>query len=124
MRVSGCLSGWNAAMPDEAQDDDLVMSLVDLALARPEGEREAYLRSACEQNPELFAEVWKYVQWDQRMKGFLLDPVCPPLDERRFQPGELLDGRFRIVREVAQGGMGVVYEVWDEKLDRRIAVKC
>ncbi|MFN0168163.1 MAG: protein kinase domain-containing protein, partial [Bryobacteraceae bacterium] len=41
-----------------------------------------------------------------------------------FQPGELLEGRFRIVREVAQGGMGIVYEATDEKLDRRVAVKC
>lgn len=28
------------------------------------------------------------------------------------------------MREVAQGGMGVVYEVVDQKLDRRIAIKC
>ncbi len=44
--------------------------------------------------------------------------------EHPFEPGELLDGRFRIVREVARGGMGIVYEAVDEKLDRRIAVKC
>jgi eukaryotic-like serine/threonine-protein kinase len=40
-----------------------------------------------------------------------------------FAPGELLAGRFRIVRESARGGMGVVYEARDEKLDRRIAIK-
>jgi serine/threonine protein kinase len=44
--------------------------------------------------------------------------------EHPFEPGELLDGRFRIVREIAQGGMGVVYEAVDEKLQRRIALKC
>ena len=38
--------------------------------------------------------------------------------------GELLSGRFRLVRRIAQGGMGVVYEAFDEKLDRRIALKC
>lgn len=38
--------------------------------------------------------------------------------------GELLSGRFRVVRRIAHGGMGVVYEAFDEKLDRRIALKC
>ena len=37
--------------------------------------------------------------------------------------GEVLDGRFRIVREIAQGGMGVVYEAFDLRLNRRIALK-
>lgn len=41
-----------------------------------------------------------------------------------FQPGDLLENRFRIVREVARGGMGVVYEAEDQKLQRRIALKC
>src|SRR5689334_14614142 len=39
-------------------------------------------------------------------------------------PGQLLAERFRIVRRIAQGGMGVVYEAYDEKLGRRIALKC
>ncbi|MCX6621570.1 MAG: serine/threonine-protein kinase, partial [Acidobacteria bacterium] len=39
-------------------------------------------------------------------------------------PGQLLAERFRVVRRIAQGGMGVVYEAFDEKLGRRIALKC
>jgi tetratricopeptide (TPR) repeat protein len=39
-------------------------------------------------------------------------------------PGQLLADRFRVVRRIAQGGMGVVYEAFDEKLGRRIALKC
>jgi len=101
------------------------MSLVDLALERAPAEREAYLRTACEHDSQLFDEVRKYVDAEERMNGFLLDPLYPsPSFELRLEPGELLDGRFRIVREVAQGGMGIVYEAQDEKLDRRIAVKC
>ena len=112
-------------VPNQAQDDDQVMSLVELALARPVDDRETYVRGACAGDSELFSRVWQYVQWEERMNGFLLDPVFgPELHEHPFEPGELLDCRFRIVRKVAEGGMGVVYEAVDEKLERRIAIKC
>src|SRR5579862_7209981 len=101
------------------------MGLVESALARPADQRESYVKSVCAHDSELLEEVWKYVEWEERMKGFLLDPLYPQLiSEQVFEDGELLDNRFRIVREVAQGGMGIVYEAWDEKLDRRIAIKC
>ena len=45
-------------------------------------------------------------------------------DPGLFIPDELIGGRFRILREVAHGGMGIVYEAVDEKLDRHIAIKC
>lgn len=112
-------------MEHKAQDDDLVMNLVELALDQPEHERRAYLQRACDGETEVFEQAWEYVQWESRMQGFLLEPLySPPLNEHPFEPGELLDGRFRIVREIAQGGMGVVYEAIDERLDRRIAIKC
>jgi serine/threonine protein kinase len=111
-------------MPNKAQDDDLVMNMVELALMHTACDREAFLRRTCGDDSELFNEVWRYVQWEERMEGFLLEPLCTALaDEHPFEPGDLLDDRFRIVREVAQGGMGIVYEAFDEKLQRRIALK-
>src|SRR2546427_4013946 len=56
-----------------AQDDDLVMSLVEVTLAQPKQERELYLSSVCAHDSELFKEVRKYVEWEERMNGFLLD---------------------------------------------------
>src|SRR5215472_2656122 len=109
----------------EAQDDDLVMSLVESALARPSHEREDYIREMCAGDTELLTQVQNYVCSEERMNGFLLDPlVSPASDEHPFEPGQILEHRFQIVREVAEGGMGVVYEAKDEKLGRRIAIKC
>jgi len=48
----------------------------------------------------------------------------PQRAEDPVAPGQLLAGRFRVMRRIAQGGMGVVYEAFDEKLGRRIALKC
>jgi len=110
---------------NRVQDDELVMSLVDLALARPGEERAAYLANVCAGNSELLKQVRHYVEWEERMGGFLLDPLFPSAEaEEPFAPEELVDARFRIVREVARGGMGIVYEAVDERLERRIAIKC
>ena len=101
------------------------MTLLELALTRPEDEHEAYLRSACGSDSGMFDKVWSYIQWEKRMKGFMLDPLHPQAEVvRPFEPGQQLINRFRIVREVAQGGMGIVWEAVDEKLDRRVALKC
>src|SRR5882724_1384875 len=37
--------------------------------------------------------------------------------------GQLIDGRYRISREIAVGGMGVVYEAKHAKIGRSVAVK-
>src|SRR5262245_12347093 len=86
----------------KAQDDDLVMDLVEQALAKPKQERSAYVREVCGDDTELRSRVWLYVEWEERMQGFLLDPLYPQASrEPFFTAGELLDRRFRIVREVA-----------------------
>ena len=105
-------------------DDDLIVRLVEGMLATPESEREGYLRGACAGDGDLFGEVWSRVQWEERMKGFLAEPVPWRMTDRFFEPGQLLAERFRLLREVGDGGMGVVYEAHDQRLDKHIAVKC
>ena len=37
--------------------------------------------------------------------------------------GELIDGRYQLIRQIANGGMAVIYEALDTRLDRKVAVK-
>ena len=94
-------------------------------MASPRPDREQYLQELCADDPALLHLVRNYVEWERRMDGFLSEPLYPRrFLQHPFEAGQLLHGRFRIIREVAQGGMGIVYEALDEKLDRRIALKC
>ncbi len=40
-----------------------------------------------------------------------------------LQPGEVIDGKYRIVRLVGEGGMGSVYEGENTRIKRRVAIK-
>ena len=97
-------------MENLSQTDDLAMTLLELALTRPEDEHEAYLRSACGSDARMFDQVWSYIQWEKRMKGFMLDPLHPQAEAvRPFEPGQQLitaSGLFAKWRKAAWASSG------------------
>ena len=53
-------------------------------------------------------------------------PAPTPLDfshSQEFQPGDIVDGRYRIVRKLADGGMGTVFLAEHMLIKRRVAIK-
>jgi eukaryotic-like serine/threonine-protein kinase len=52
-----------------------------------------------------------------------IDALPPDGSLPLFAPGQLIGGRYEVVRFVARGGMGEVYECNDRELGQRIALK-
>ena len=91
--------------------------------------RAAFLDQACRGAPELRRLVEELIHENQRMGSFLAQPLltpetAPPANSARFHPGQLIANRFLVVRFIARGGMGEVYEARDQFLqDAGIALK-
>ncbi len=47
----------------------------------------------------------------------------PGLSSGEFEAGDVVAGRYQIIRRLGQGGMGTVYEAFDAELERTIALK-
>src|SRR5947208_1807891 len=111
-------------MECSVERDQRLMQLVSAALQKPAAQRDSYLRLACPSDPELLQEASDVIKGEEKMGSFLRHPAiafkdAPPA----FQTGEVVAERFEIIREIGEGGMGVVYEAFDRKLNRRIAIK-
>ena len=98
--------------------------LFDAALERTGADRAAFIDAACADDAELKEKLVRLVEGAEEGTR-TLDGVAArtyAMQEPRFYPGELILGRFRIVRPIGVGGMGEVYEAEDLQLGR-IALK-
>jgi serine/threonine protein kinase/Tfp pilus assembly protein PilF len=134
-----------------ADQQELVEQLFDAALAIKPGDRPAFLDKVCGENLELKRSVEYLLVKDPRAAssiqhpppGFLekttvdirqspeksgrdsADQNTAPLESKnRPNPGDVLGDRFLVIRFIARGGMGEVYEVEDLHLQGvRLALK-
>ena len=133
-----------------ATQPEFVEQLFEVALALEPAEREAYLDQACSHDPELRRTVEELLAEDANAGSLLEHPpfeflapavmgspgpsgITGPIDDNEFasrltggrlQPGQVLIDRFVIVRFIAKGGMGEVYEAEDRFLQGvHVAVK-
>jgi serine/threonine protein kinase len=130
-------------------EPELVEQLFEAALAREPGERAAFLDQACSHDPELRRTVEELLADDASAGNFLEHPpfefldheeMCArlsantgPIDLKgidlgkpggRLAPSQILIDRFVILRFIAKGGMGEVYEAADCLLQgAKVAVK-
>jgi eukaryotic-like serine/threonine-protein kinase len=97
-----------------------IESLCHAALARPAGERAAFLAETCGDDATLRAEVESLLAGAESAPAFLenlMDGVSSaPLVGRQL-------GAYRIDASIGAGGMGEVYRAKDTRLGRDVAVK-
>ena len=97
------------------------------ALELSSSERDEFVFTASEGDPELQAEVELLLKADQDAGSYIESPLVPEgLFSHSAPPmnqGDVLCGRFRIVRAIAEGGMGYVFEAFDSELSVRVALK-
>ena len=100
------------------------------ALEMPPERWRAFLDRACKDTPEMRHAVEELLEKHLRAGSFLASPALNPPETigqapiGRFLYGQVIAGRFAIVRFIARGGMGEVYEARDQLLqDTGVALK-
>jgi tetratricopeptide (TPR) repeat protein/TolB-like protein len=111
---------------------EAVKALFEAALEEEAANRSSFLKARCP-DASVCAEVERLLAEHDEATSFLATDLPtvslgdfipePAARNRQLAESQVLAGRFRIVRYVAGGGMGDVYEAEDQELRERVAVK-
>jgi tetratricopeptide (TPR) repeat protein len=89
--------------------------------------RQALVAAQSHGDARIQSEVEQLLAADSEAGEYLEAPLIPAealaAADSPLAPGDVLCGRFRIVREIAEGGMGHVFEAFDTELAVPIALK-
>jgi serine/threonine protein kinase len=96
-----------------------VREIFQAAVEQPEAERERFVRDLCGSDDAIRTEVESLLSSHDLADGFI-EPQAP---ERSFAPGNVVAGRYRIIRLLGSGGMGEVFEAEDQELHGHVALK-
>lgn len=99
--------------------------LFDEVMQQPSAEREGAVQRLEKtiDDPTILRELKRLVQHADADSGFLEPVVTPRAESGALRPGDVIDGRFEIVKRIGKGGMGEVFEAFDRTLGERVAIK-
>lgn len=106
-----------------------IKTLFNEAMDLDAAERAAFVQSRANGDEDLRQEVSRLLALDEEAGPFLEGAAIPGMpslvapDDWLVRAGELLANRYRIVEAIGRGGMGEVYEAFDETLGESIALK-
>ena len=95
------------------------------------GERAAYLNEACGDNADLRSEVDSLLEAIDKAGNFMKQPAAPAIEAGSTsgepsiteQPGTVI-GPYKLLQQIGEGGMGVVYMAEQEQpVRRKVALK-
>jgi serine/threonine-protein kinase len=100
------------------------------AVERPADQRESYISAISREDSELADELRRLLRETEGSSGFLEHTLslaggilAVPPHAKALNAGRVLCERFEILRFIARGGMGEVYEAYDSALQERVALK-
>jgi len=90
-------------------------------------QRRAYLNGACGDDADLWAQVRGLLQSHEAAGSFLDGPLfdpAPSLDRSVAEQSGTVIGPFKLLQQIGEGGMGIVYMAEQTKpVERRVALK-